>query len=255
MAQNSVWQAPPSLFSLSDDDVHVWRASLNCGPARIQRIQQVLSDDERKRSQNFHFTKDKQSFIVARSLLRIILSKYLHTPPRLIEFCYGPHGKPALASNDGGELQFNLSHSNGMLLMAVSKNRPIGVDVEYMRNDPTRLKIADRFFSPREVSKLRSLPDVDQKRAFYTCWTRKEAYIKAKGMGLSLPLDQFDVSLIPGEAPALLWNASDPEEVSQWMFYDLPPIPGFATALVVKSPPVGIEFWQLVEELFDEYFD
>src|SRR5919199_1621700 len=137
-------------------------------------------------------------------------------PPQLC-FTYGRHGKPALATGTGGvPLRFNVSHSHGLALYAITRDREVGVDVERIRPEVAQEKIAERFFSPREVTVLRALPTPLQATAFFACWTRKEAYIKATGDGLSLSLKQFDVSLAPGEPVALLHTIWDPQEAARW---------------------------------------
>ena len=173
--------------------------------------------DERARADRFYFARDREHFIVARGVLREILGCYLKRVPKSLCFCYGSHGKPALAGEfDGEAIRFNVSHSHGVALYAISRGRAVGIDLERIRFDLPVAEIAERFFSKREDAMLRSLPTDVQHQAFFRCWTRKEAYIKARGEGLSLPLDQFDVSLAPGEPAAVLGTQRDPSEASRW---------------------------------------
>ena len=182
--------------------MHVWRAALDVPESQVRSLWDTLTADERQRAEHYVFEKDRTHFVVARGLLRVLLGRYLRQDPPHLRFTYGPHGKPALATDTGGgALRFNVSHSHGLALYAITRGREVGVDVERIRPEVAQEKIAERFFSPREVTLLRALPAPLQATAFFACWTRKEAYIKATGEGLTLPLDQFDVSLLPGEPP------------------------------------------------------
>jgi len=221
---------------LGDNEVHVWRASLELPAPRVQALQHDLSEEELERAERFHFQRHRNHFIVARGLLRTILGRYLKTEPRRLRFHYGPKGKPELAGKAGQRaLHFNVSHSHELALYAITHGREIGVDVERIRPDVASEKIAERFFSPREAGTLRELPAEVRQEAFYTCWTRKEAYLKAIGEGITLRLDQFEVSVTPGE-PAILLNINgDPKEASYWSLKELDPGPGFVGALAVKG--------------------
>jgi 4'-phosphopantetheinyl transferase len=232
-------------LTLRGDEVHVWRARLDGPSARTRELLSALSPDERERAWRFHFTKDRDHFVVARGLLRSILGLYLGREPGQLRFGYGPHGKPYLiGENDQDGLRFNLSHSHGLALLVVARARQVGVDVERVRPDIAGDGIAERFFSPQEVARLRALPAALQAEAFFNCWTRKEAYIKARGEGLSLPLDQFDVSLAPGEPAALLATRIDAEEASRWSLMALAPGPGFAAALAAEGSGWRLKCWQ-----------
>ncbi|MGD0652454.1 MAG: 4'-phosphopantetheinyl transferase superfamily protein, partial [Verrucomicrobiia bacterium] len=199
------WRSPPETLVLGCDEVHVWRATLDQTPSQIQSFLHNLAADEQARAERFYFEKDREHFIAARGVLRAILGGYLNRPPECLSFCYNSHGKPALAGeSDGDAIRFSVSHSYGVALYAVTRGREVGIDIERIRFDLEVAEIAERFFSRREVAMLRTLPTEVQREAFFRCWTRKEAYIKARGEGLSLPLDQFDVSLAPGEPAAVL---------------------------------------------------
>ena len=177
-------------------------------PASIDCYLHTLAADERTKAERYYFERDRLRFIIAHGVLRAILSLYLNESPKRLSFCEGSHGKPALALDSGGDsIRFNMSHSHRMALYAVTRSREVGIDLEFVRCDLEAEQIAERVFSPREIAELRALPAALRRNAFFLCWTRKEAYIKAKGEGLSLPLDQFDVSLIPGE-PAALQHAA-----------------------------------------------
>lgn len=230
---------------LADDEVHVWRFSLDLETPRVQSLQRTLASDEQARANRFHFRRDRDRFIVARGLLRVVLARYLDTNPGQLRFCHNSYGKPSLVSIDGQDtLNFNVSHSQELGLYAITRNRRIGVDLEYIRTDFACEQVAERFFSSRERATLRSLAPRLKHQAFFTCWTRKEAYIKARGEGLSLPLDQFDVSLAPGGPAALLNTRGDPQEANRWSLRELKPGPGYVAALAVEGQGWQLRFWQ-----------
>ncbi len=235
------WSSPPKTLKLTNDKVHVWRASLDLKALRIQNLLQTLSADERARAEQFYFEKDRYHFIVARGLLRVILGRYLKVEPSQLRFCYSLHGKPALTREFGGnELCFNISHSHELVLYAIARKREIGIDLERMRAELADEKIAERFFSTREITTLRALPTDMQQEAFFTCWTRKEAYIKARGQGLTLPLDHFDVSLTPGQPAALLSVNGNPQEAFRWSLREINPGHGYIAAIAAEG-----HGWQL----------
>jgi 4'-phosphopantetheinyl transferase len=232
-------------LTLSNAEVHVWRAVLDPPALWIERLQRTLSADEVQRAARFHFARDRRRFIVARGALRDILGRYLGVPPSALEFRYSVYGKPDLAGvADGQRLCFNLSHSYEMALFAITCDRDVGVDIEHLDRAIACEEVAERFFSARERATLRALPADVQHRAFFNCWTRKEAYIKAHGEGLSLPLDQFDVSLAPGEPVALLATHGDPQETLRWSLQALTPGPGYVAALAVEGQGWQLSCWQ-----------
>jgi len=239
------WQCPPDTLVLGQDEIHVWRSGLDQTPSRIQSLRQNLTTDEQARAERFHFAKDRGHFIVARGVLRAIIGRYLNRAPEHLPFCYGSHGKPALAGEgDQDSIRFNVSHSHGMALYAVARGREVGVDIERIRDDLAVAEIAERFFSPSEITTLMELPTDLRHHAFFRCWTRKEAYIKARGEGLSMPLDQFDVSLAPGEPAAILGSRPDPSEALRWHLRELTPAPGYAAALAVEGSGCRLGCWQ-----------
>jgi 4'-phosphopantetheinyl transferase len=240
----SQWLAPPESPELSGNEVHVWRAVLDQPHDYTRGLMQFLARDEAARAEKFYFPRDRARFIVAHGTLRVILARYLSCEPSALRFSYSPYGKPALAGEFvRAGLAFNLAHSAGMALYALTRGQEIGVDVERMRELEYE-QVSERFFSPYEVSVLCSLPPEERQAAFFRCWTRKEAYLKARGMGLSLPLDMFDVSLAPGEPPALLNIREGRQEPSCWSLYDLSFDPGYAAALAIKGHPASVHCWQ-----------
>jgi 4'-phosphopantetheinyl transferase len=202
----------------------------------------VLSDAERAQADRFHFDSDRQRYILAHGVLRTILGNYLQTSPEDLRFDLNDFGKPSLAGGTAARhVQFNLSHSGDLVLVAVALDRAIGVDVELIRPELTGEDVARHYFSSREVADLRAVPAELRPYAFFTCWTRKEAYIKATGMGLSLPLDEFSVSLRPGEPARLIWAAGDAGAPQRWSLTALDPGDGYVGALAVDGAVETVE--------------
>ncbi|HZP35808.1 MAG TPA: 4'-phosphopantetheinyl transferase superfamily protein [Methylomirabilota bacterium] len=234
--------APPA-----DDEAWVWLAPLDVEAAALDGLVAALSPEERARAARFHFRRDAMRWMVARGTLRAILGAYLDTDPAAIAFTYGPRGKPALAA-EGVRTppQFSVSHAADLAAVAVAAQAPVGVDVEQVRPLHDLEQIAARTFSARECRALRDLPPAQRAAGFFNCWTRKEAYIKGLGEGLSYPLDRFSVSLAPG-LPARLEAVDDaPGEVDAWTMAALPVPAGFAGAVVVRRPGARVrcERWE-----------
>ena len=153
------WGFPPATIILGSNEVHVWRASLDEAPAQIDSFLHTLAADERTRAERFYFQTDRERFITAHGVLRAILGRYLNRAPKYLSFCYSSHGKPALVWKSGGDaIRFNMSHSQGVALYAVTRGREIGIDLEFIRCDLEVEQIAERFFSPCEIATLRALP-------------------------------------------------------------------------------------------------
>ena len=239
----------PAHLELSNGDVHIWHASLDSSASCVQKLEQTLSQSEHKRAVRFHFQRDKRRFVVGRGILRSLLGGYLNVRPDQVEFHYGVHGKPYISEKlDDGALCFNLAHSHELVVYAFACGRDIGVDLEYIRPIPDFERISANFFSERENIALNSLPVEQRQEGFFNCWTRKEAYIKALGDGLTHPLDQFHVSLIPGEPARLLGVEQAPEEVSRWRLQDFTPTPGYTAAIAVEGHDWQPQFWQWPDE-------
>lgn len=240
----SIFRIPMRYPVLSRNDVHVWRASLDLSASQIDLLDQTLSEDEHRRSIRFCFEKDRRRYVAARGLLRILLSRYLGTIAGQIVFEYQKQGKPMVANDlEGKTIQFNLSHIDELAVYSFALNRPVGIDIENLSRSIDFESVAWQFFSPREVSKLLGVAKPLRKRAFFACWTRKEAFVKATGEGLSRPLDQFDVSLAPGEDACLLEIASCKEEALRWKMADLDVGQGYVGALVVKGGGWNLRCW------------
>jgi 4'-phosphopantetheinyl transferase len=239
------WMTSAKHSEVGPAEVHVWRIALVQPEHVIQHYRTFLATDEIERADRFYFEKDRNSFTVARGALRELLGGYLKIPPNQVAFVYGPQGKPDLAeSHHASGLRFNLSHSGGIALLAVARNRELGVDVEQIPADFASLEIATRFFSPEECAKLESVPAGQSVDAFFNCWTRKEAYIKARGQGLSIPLDSFVVAFAPGENPALLQVKTGDENFSRWRFHALHPGTGYKAALAVEGHDHQLLLWE-----------
>jgi 4'-phosphopantetheinyl transferase len=239
------FSSPPPNLKLNDNQVHVWRASLCQSESLIQTLSQTLSMDEKTRAERFHFEKHRKRFIVGRGALRSILGRYLSVEPNHLQFCYEDNGKPRLAEYIcNGTIHFNMSHSDNLALYCFTRANEIGVDIERIRDIPEMEQIAGQFFSKRENTVFRGLPQRKKKEAFFNCWTRKEAFIKARGDGLALPLETFDVTLIPGEPARLLSLEGNPELASRWFFQDLEPTVGYAAAFALERRDCQVHCYQ-----------
>lgn len=224
-------------LSLADGEVQLWVDSLEAPVEQILALRQTLAADELARAKRFYFEQDRRRFIVARGLLRQLLGRYLAMPPQDLRFTYSDHGKPAiLEAQNPHALQFNLSHAGEMMLIGVTRGRAIGVDIEQVRSLSDMLGIATSFFSARENAMLAAVPAAQKELAFFNCWTRKEAYVKAQGQGLSIPLDSFDVTLIPSEEACLLAvRNAQPGEAERWAMQAFEPAEGYVAAVAVQQ--------------------
>ena len=228
---------------MQDGEVHVWRVELDQRAEVVDEFWKSLEPYESDRANRFHFETHRRGFVVSRGFLRWAIGRYLRTRPDGLRFSYGPYGKPALdGPNQDSRLRFNLSHSHGVALFAFTEDKQLGIDVEHIREDFATEEIARRFFSRLEVESLCSLPVEQQTGAFFRCWTRKEAFIKATGKGLSQSLDQFDVTLAP-EVPAALLSVSD-DEAKRWSMFDVEVGEGYAGALCVEGRVTEVSYWE-----------
>ena len=222
--------------SLSEHEVHLWRIHLDeIAPAEA-RWRSVLSSDELRRATRFHFARDRQNFTATRALLRIILARYVGCDPAKIIFLYTERGRPLISPQHGDTgLQFTVSHSGARALLGFAKSRQLGVDIEQIRSNLDCDAIAHKYFSAAEQKVLCAMSSAELFTAFFRCWTRKEAYIKARGLGLSFPLRDFDVSMLPGEKNALLGTRPNSAEAGLWSLCDLDVGEGYAAALSVEG--------------------
>ena len=227
---------PPAELSLAANEVQLWRVDLNQVAPAEPRWRQILSPDELVRADRFHFERDRRNYTATRALLRMLLGKYINRAPERIAFVYGEMQKPALdRGRSDPPVHFNVSHSGMKALLAFALGREVGVDVEQIRYNLEHEALAKRFFSPAEQQALAALPSSEQCAGFFRCWTRKEAYIKAHGTGLSLPLNGFDVSLLPGEQNALLATRPDAAEANRWSLCEVWGGQGYEAALCVRG--------------------
>lgn len=236
-----LWLPPPALPDLPPGQAHIYRLSLDLPVDSLEPLRALLDETEQARAARFHFEGDRQRFVAAHGQVRQVLGNCLGLPPADLRFALNPHGKPALV--EAGDLRFNLSHSRAWALLALCRGQELGVDLEAERDKVNFTSLARRFFAPGEVERLLALPPEQQRAAFFTAWTRKEAYLKARGEGLTVSLGSFEVSLAPGQPPQVFdlpARAPDP----LWRLYDLPPIPGFAAALAVAGEPVEVRCWE-----------
>ena len=247
------WHRPDPNISLTPDEVHVWRVSLDYHAPYSDALAALLSPDESIKVNRYRFPQHQREAIISRGVLRLLLGHYTARQPEQIQLSYTPYGKPLLiptaASAVAGMLNFNVTHSNGYALYAFTINRDIGIDIEKIRPDAAQDGVAERFFSARELTQLRNLPRAIQSVGFFNCWTRKEAYIKARGEGLSLPLNQFDVSLTPGEPAQLLASRIDEGDAQKWTLANIQPAPGFVGALAVSGVNWQLHCWDAKEWL------
>ena len=231
---------------MNKTDIHLWTASLSVTGTEKYSLVEVLSPDERKRADAFRFEKHRNSFIVGRALLRFILARYLRQAPAGITFRYGANGKPAL---DAAEpiLHFNLAHSENRVVYAVSEAGELGVDIERVRSLPECESIARHFFSSEECAQLLSVPANERAESFFNCWTRKEAYLKAVGDGLMVPLNSFQVSLLPDQPAAFIRLTGDRYPVSQWSLFHLNFPDGYIGALAIPLPSCTLHWWTFAD--------
>jgi len=230
--------------SIHNGEAHVWVLNFSDAESYIASLSQLLSDDEKTRAARFVSRSDQIRFTIARGVLRQLLSTYTGHPAKSIQLVYGRHGRPALAASETHRINFNLSHSGEHAYFALSREDEVGIDIERIRpySSAYRLRLAKRFFSEMECSAMEELSTSTAEEAFFACWTRKEAYIKAHGRGLSLPLSQFSVSVDPRTAAQLLatpWCPSDHKLTRLW---DLEAPTGYRAAIALKSFSGNLEF-------------
>ncbi len=236
-----IGQFPDPFPELADDEVHVWKCSLQSDEGDVASRIAILSADERKRANQFKVERPRNQFIVTRSTLRFLIGKYLQSRPEQLEFEIAEHGKPHLRDSSG-RLEFNVSHSHDLALFAFARFSPIGIDVEWLGRKVSHADVAKRFFSELEQEQLNQLPEEDRQRAFLECWTRKEAYLKARGFGLSRDPRTFSVPLSSDLNTRLLEDQADASAVQGWRIYPLQPEHHYcgATVVSVDSPDMKV---------------
>lgn len=232
----------PSQPELVSGELHVWWFDLDRTPAELDALQGCLAEDERQRVARFRFQRDAERALAARGLLRTLLGRYVGRPPGDLQFEYGQQGKPGLA---GQPIHFNLSHSSGLGLCAITLDQAVGIDVECMRDEVDHAGVARQSFSAAERAVLATAFAANALVGFFQCWTLKEAYIKARGGGLSIPLDAFDVSLSDTSDMQAVVSRETVPEAHGWFTRKLAAGPDFAAAVAVRSPTWSVREWWL----------
>ncbi len=238
------WRVPPERIALSGSAVHVWRAALNLAEAQVAALGATLNADEQARAARLRVEDKRRAFVAARGILRDILGRYQGLSPSDIQFAYTAQGKPELAAAQAGGLHFNLAHSGDLALVALARGRPLGVDLERKLPREAPDLLVERFFSAGERAAFGRVPPEHKALAFLLGWTRKEAYLKARGEGLTLPLNQFEVTLSPGEPPALVADWHSPPSATPWVLLDVEAGAGYVGALAVPGPVGELAAWQ-----------
>lgn len=234
----------PATLPKGRPTIHVWAASLSVSPEALDTFISWLSADELSRAARFHFPVHRDRFIAGRGLIRRLLASYLNRQPHTLTFNYGPKGKPALSGSAGTvPLSFNAAHSEDLLLIAVSREGLLGVDVEEIRPLPEFNDLVERFFCRSEHSQFGQLPSGEKPAAFFNLWTRKEAWLKATGEGIAHLLSQVEVSFLPAEPARLIQLPHLYSQGTSWFLYELTPKTGFAAALAVGGQEPSIHCW------------
>lgn len=234
------WLSPQAVYTLPSGSLQIWRTRLEVGSDSLARYSGLLSPEELARAGRFALTRDRDRFIVSHATLRLLLSRYLQIPSDSLRIEEGPRGKPFVGGSEfASELKFNLSHSQELAVFAFTRQKEVGIDVEKIRLDFASREIAQRYFSPLEIANLDALQPQLYTAGFFQCWTRKEAYIKARGQGLYIPLDSFSVSLAPGHPPEL--TASDS---ARWSMYSFEPFPEYVAAVVGEKYDWTLSFYE-----------
>jgi 4'-phosphopantetheinyl transferase len=247
-----LWGAPSLPMALSSGEIHIWGADLGEPGMSMAQYYRLLSQDERKRAERYHFDKDRHRFILRRGILRKILGTYTNTPPERLSFGYSQRGKPELVDRAGmDEIKFNLSFSNRLAVFAFARDLEVGIDIENVRCVPEMGDMSFRFFSAFENRALQVLPETRKKYAFFSLWTCKEAFVKATGDGMSFPLNEFCVSLGPSPAPQLTSVRGNPPASSRWSIFTFTPDIGYTAALAARSQTFQLAYWKWEEAFLD----
>ena len=240
----SEWrQAVPGKL-INSNEVHVWRVLIDSTTVQIENLKEILSSDELVKAGRFHFEKDQKRFIAARGILRRILGHYLDMNPHDIRFEYTSHGKPLLAGISGNDtISFNLTHSGAFALYAITRGKDIGIDIERVRDDVDMYQITQRFFSQGEINSLKQIDENKRLELFFQYWTRKEAFLKAMGEGITFPMEQCDVSLVNGRVLSPVTLLGINRENSCWHVQDLFPGRVYTAAIAVEGGDWDISCW------------
>jgi 4'-phosphopantetheinyl transferase len=227
-------------------EIHVWSIAIEPGSDAVPGLMALLSLSEQQRARRYIFESVQRRFIAARAALRVLVGSYLDMPAGTVSFAYGPSGKPHLTAPHDERLHFNLSHSNGLALFAFCATEDLGIDVEWLHEVTSAEQIVRRMFCPEEAAEWFSLPDEQRRRGFFDCWTRKEAFVKALGRGLEVPLDSFRVAFRPGELASVRWREDRQRET--WSMFDVSPGGEYAAALAIRGR--GWRVRRMVSDVF-----
>lgn len=234
------WQSSIKEWGIAGNEIHIWRVNFPNLLSIVPELQKILDTDERAKAKRFHFDKDRSRYVISHASTRVILGDYTHNTPGKLRFSINEFGKPEMQDSP---LHFNLSHSGDFALIAVSPLAPIGVDIERIESKRAELNLAKRFFSPAEVEQLEQLNREQYTNGFFNAWTRKEAYIKARGGGLSIPLDGFSVSLKPGEKAQLLKDELQEDAPKKWSILEIQVDENHAGALAIETKQFELKFF------------
>lgn len=245
--REELWPLIEQPLTLPPDCIQVFRVNLDISPRQYDRLHAMLPEDERARAARYRFDEPRQRFVACRGALRQILAAYSGVAPSTLAFQYGPHGKPELLLGDTDPsmpaIEFNVSHSRHLGLLAFAPAVTVGIDIEECNPTVKILKLAERFFAPAETDELKNLPAKKQLAGFYRGWTCKEAYIKATGLGLSQSLSSFCVAIDPDQPAALREVKNQPDEPTRWTIKALDVAPDFAAAVMAAGPDIGVQCW------------
>ena len=245
MSDTTPWSTPVAFPKLGAGETHVWRARLDIQSETLVRLQNSLDAAELERASRFHFARDREHYVACRGILRELLGAYLHRSAASLQFQYGPYGKPHLSQEASpAAIEFNVSHSHGVGVAVFARGRELGIDVEQMRPEFGGEDIAQRYFSAAEVAELHTLGQAEKASGFFRGWTRKEAYIKARGLGLQIPLDSFSVALASGNTPLL-----HSQDSTRWALRSFEAWSNFAAAIVEECPQGQLSFYNWAAEL------
>ncbi len=249
------------MLSLEPGQIHLWMAFFDeiRDDALLQRYDRLLAPDEQKQRHRFHFEIDRHRYLVTRALARTVLSRYAAIEPEAWSFSSNGYGKPAIANPDSNarHINFNISHTKSLVLVGVTSDGPLGVDVENCKSRAAPLNVADEFFAPEEVEELRALPRERQSDRFFEYWTFKESYIKARGMGLSIPLRLFSFHFPDERTVGVSIRPELNDSPSRWRFWQFRPTESYVVAVCAEAAVASRQLvaWKAVPLLHEELFD
>ncbi|MBN1489669.1 MAG: 4'-phosphopantetheinyl transferase superfamily protein [Phycisphaerae bacterium] len=244
------WTSRP--LDLGTDEVHVWYAFPErvAGLTSVEHLRAILSDEETARQRRFVFEKDRDLFLVARVLVRVVLSRYAGVAAAAWNFTEDAHGKPEIAGPaEGIGLRFNLSHTGGMATCAVTRNHDVGVDVENVNRRVSMTELARRYFAAREAEAIERLSGAAQRERFFAYWTLKEAYVKARGLGLSIPLDGFAFEFDSRDNARIVFMDAVTDSAADWQFARFQPSRPHRIAVAIRAPsdrPLAISIQEMI---------